>query len=201
MTAKTLFQKMVAGGSRKGLWAVWLLPVLLLSGCFKSDTPLIGFFDSVAPIPEGQYMYVNTDKTTNSVIITHDCNTTKMITIKADGTAKINTLFMVAIDKGYYIVMDADNDYTLIHVNPKNFIEFDGTKLADKLLAVAQSAGKDISDYGVVRVTGDDTHTCWFDDLDGMKRAMAALANSGTEMSNGTFLVNGLVIAHIYERQ
>jgi hypothetical protein len=180
--------------------AVSLLSVLLC-GCFKSDTPLISFFDSVAPIPEGQYTYVNTDKTTNSVIITHDCNATKMITIKADGSAKINTLLMVELDKGYYIVMDADKDYTLIRVNAKNFIEFDGSKLGDKLLAVAQSAGKNISDYGVVRVTGDKSHTCWFNDLDGMKRAMATLANSGTEMPNGTFLVNGLEIAHIYERQ
>ena len=181
--------------------AVLLLLVLALSGCFKSDTPLISFFDSVAPIPEGQYTYINDDKTTNSVVITHDCNATKMITIKADGSAKINTLLMAAIDKGYYIVMDANNEYTLIRVNPKNFIEFDGAKLGDKLLEVARSAGKNVSDYGVVRVTGDTSHTCWFDDIDSMKRAMVALASSGTEGSDGTFYVNGLVIAHIYHRQ
>ena len=180
---------------------VLLLLVLPLSGCFKSDTPLISFFDSVAPIPEGRYTYINDDKTTNSVILTHDCNATKLITIKADGSVKISTLLMAKLDKGYYIVMDPDNDYTLIRVNPNNFIEFDGSQLGDKLLAVAQSAGKNISDYGVVRVTGDTSHTCWFNDIDSMKGAMAALANSGTEMSNGTFLVNGLVIAHVYERQ
>jgi len=163
--------------------------------------PLISFFDSVTPIPEGRYTYLNDDKTTNSVIITHDWNYTKLITIKDDGSAKIDKFLMEKVDKDYYIVMDAKNESTLIHVNANNFIEFDGTKLGDKLLDVARSAGKDISDYGVVRVTGDNLHTCWFNDIDGMKRAMAALANSGTEMSNGTFLVNGLVIAHIYKRQ
>lgn len=178
-----------------------LLTMLALSGCFKSDKPLISSFDSVAPIPEGHYISVNADKTTNSVIITHDWNTTKFITTKADGSVKITNLRMAKVDKGYYIVMDPDNEYTLIRVNPKNVIEFDGTKLGDKLLDVARAAGKDISDYGVVRVTGDSSHTCWFDDIDDMKRAMVALANSGTEMSNGTFLVNGLVIANIYERQ
>lgn len=183
------------------LAALLLLSVLALSGCFKSDTPLISVFDSVTPIPEGQYTYVNTDKTTNSVVITHDCNVTKMITIKADGSAKIDNFLMEKLDKGYYIVMDANNEYTLIRVNPKNFIEFDGSMLGDKLLAVAQSADKNVSDYGVVRVTGDTSHTCWFNDIDSMKGAMAALANSGTEMSNGTFLVNGLVIARIYNRQ
>ena len=183
------------------LLAVLSLSFLAMTGCFKSDTPLISFFDSVSPIPEGQYRYVNADKTTNSVILTHDCNATKMITVLPDGTAKINTLLMVELDKGYYIVMDADKDYTLIRVNPKNFIEFDGSKLGDKLLEVARAAGKDISDYGVVRVTGDTSKTCWFNDLDGMKRAMAALASSGTELPSGTFLVNGLEIAHIYERQ
>jgi hypothetical protein len=180
---------------------VSLLLLLPLSGCFKSDTPLISVFDSVAPIPEGQYTYVNDNKTTNSVIITHDCNATKLITIKADGSVKISTMLMVELDKGYYIVMDPDHNYTLIRVNPNNFIEFDGSKLGDKLLAVAQSAGKNISDYGIVRVTGDDSHTCWFDDLDGMKRAFAALANSGTTMSDGTFYVTGLVIAHVYHPQ
>src|SRR5579871_6759949 len=91
-----------------GRAATALLLLLLLCGCFKSDTPLISFFDSVAPIPEGQYATVNADKTTNSVVITHDCNATKLITIKADGSVKISTLLMSKIDKGYYIVMDPD---------------------------------------------------------------------------------------------
>lgn len=178
-----------------------LLAVLPLSGCFKSDTPLITVFDSVTPIPEGRYTYVDTDKSTNSVIITHDGTVTKMTSIKADGSAKIDKFLMQEIDKGYYILMDANNNYTLIRVNPKNVIEFNGSILGDKLLAVARSAGKNISDYGVVRVTGDQSHTCWFDDLDSLKGAMAALQNSGTELSNGTFLVNGLEIARIYNRQ
>jgi len=183
------------------LLAVLSLSFLAMTGCFKSDTPLIGFFDSKAPIPEGQYYYENADHTTNSVILTHDCNATKMIIVNPDGTAKINTLLMVPIDKGYYIVMDADKDYTLIRVNPNNFIEFDGSKLGDKLIEIAQANGKDVSDYGVVRVTGDNSKTCWFNDLDGMKRAFVALASSGTELPSGTFLVNGLVIEHTYWRR
>ncbi len=190
-----------SGNRFNKLLAVLSLSFLAMTGCFKSDAPLISFFDSVAPIPEGQYRYVNADKTTNSVIITHDCNATKMITVLPDGSAKINTLLMVELGKSYYIVMDADKDYTLIRVNAKNFMEFDGSKLGDKLLEVAQAAGKDVSDYGIVRVTGDTSKTCWFNDLDGMKRAFAALMNSGTQLSDGTFYVTGLVIAHTYERQ
>jgi hypothetical protein len=184
-----------------GLLMVLLLSVLPLAGCFKSDKPLITIFDSVTPIPEGSYTYVDTNKVTHSIIITHDWNTTKVISVGADGSPKLERFLMVKLDKGYYIAMDAENDYTLIHVNSKNFIVFDATKLGDKLVALAQSEGKNISDYGVVRVTGESFHICWFDDLDGLKRAMAALGNSGTKMPNGDFLVNGLVIGRIFERQ
>jgi hypothetical protein len=60
---------------------------------------------------------------------------------------------------------------------------------------------KSICDYGVVRVTGDKSHLCLFDDIDSIKGAMAALANSGTQLPNGTFLVDGLEIGNIYKRQ
>ena len=56
----------------KGLLGVLLLAVLPLAPCFKSDNPLITVFDSVTPIPEGRYTYVDTDKSTKSVIVTHD---------------------------------------------------------------------------------------------------------------------------------
>ena len=185
----------------KGLLAVLLLSVLPLSGCFKSDTPLISVFDSVTPVPEGRYTYVDTDKSTKSVIITHDGTVTKMISIKDDGSAKIDRLLMQELDKGYYIVMDATNDYSLIKVNPQSIIYFNASILCDKLLGVARSVGKSISEYGVVRVTGDKSHLCFFDDIDSIKGAFAALADSGTQLSNGTFLVNGLEIGGIYKRQ
>jgi hypothetical protein len=197
----TRIRKIVTGGSLKGLLAVLLLSVLPLSGCFKSDTPLISVFDSVTPVPEGRYTFVDTDKSTKSVIITHDGTVTKQISIKDDGSVKITRFLMQELDKGYYIVMDADNEYSLIRVNPKSIIYFNGLVLCDNLLGVARSVGKSISEYGVVRVTGDKTHTCWFDDVDSIKGAMAALANSGTQLSNGTFLVNGLEIGIIYNRQ
>ena len=61
----------------RGLLAGLLLSVLPLTGCFKSDTPLISVFDSVTPVPEGRYTYVDTDKSTKSVMITHDGTVTK----------------------------------------------------------------------------------------------------------------------------
>lgn len=182
----------------KGLLAVLLLSVLPLSGCFKSETPLITVFDSVTPVPEGRYTYVDTDKSTQSVIITHDGTVTKMISIRDDGSAKIDRLLMQELDKGYYIVMDPSNDYALIKVNLKSIVYFDGSKYCNKLLGVARSAGKSISEYGVVRVDGGQ---CIFDDIDSIKGAFAALANSGSKMSDGTFLVDGLVIGRIYKRQ
>ena len=185
----------------KGLLTVLLLPVLPLSGCFKSNTPLITVFDSVTPVPEGRYTYVDTDKSTKSVIITHDGTVTKMISTKSDGSVKVDRLLMQELDRGYYIVMDAENDYSLIRVNPQSVIYFNGSILCDKLLDVARSEGKNISEYGVVRVTGDKFHLCLFGDIDSIKGALAALANSGTKLSNGTFLVNGLEIGNIYKRQ
>ena len=182
----------------KGLLAVLLLSVLPLTGCFKSDTPLISVFDSVAPVPEGRYTYVDTDKSTKSVMITHDGTVTKQIWIKDDGSAHIERLLMQELDKGYYIVMDPSNDYALIKVNPQSIVYFDASKYCNKLLDVARSAGKSISEYGVVRVDGSK---CEFNDLDSIKGAFAALANSGTQLSNGTFLVNGLEIGRVYHRQ
>ncbi|MGA7181687.1 MAG: hypothetical protein WBX11_19175 [Thiobacillaceae bacterium] len=182
----------------RGLLAVLLLSVLSLSGCFKSDSPLISVFGSVTPIPEGRYTYVDTDKSTKSVIITHDGSVTKMISIKDDGSVHIDQLLMQELDNGYYIVMDSSNDYALIKVNPKTIVYFDASKYCNKLLDVARSAGKSISEYGVVRVDGSK---CEFNDIDSIKGAFAALANSGTKLSNGTFLVDGLVIGGIYHRQ
>lgn len=95
------------GRTDKRSLAVLLLSVLPLSGCFKSATPLISVFDSVAPVPEGRYTYVDTNKATKSVIIAHDGGATKMITTKDDGSVKIDRLLMEELDKGCYIVMDA----------------------------------------------------------------------------------------------
>jgi hypothetical protein len=163
---------------------------LAVSGCFKSDFPLFTVFSSVTPIVEGRYTYVDTDKVTKSVIITHDGTATKMTTIKTDGSAQIQNLLIADLGAQFYLVMDAGNNYALIHVHDRTVLEFDESKYCDDLLNWARSDGKNVSYYGVTQVTGDDTHTCKFTSFDDIARAMAALANN-----------DKIVVIRIYQRQ
>src|SRR4051812_8302730 len=79
-----------------------LLFTFALSGCFKSDAPLITVFDSEAPIPEGTYTYKDIDGKQKTAVITTELTVTKMITIDADGNPKLAYLLMRDIGNDYY---------------------------------------------------------------------------------------------------
>lgn len=185
----------------RGLLAVLLLSMLPLSGCFKSAMPLITMIDSVAPIPNGRYAYVDDNKATKYVTIAHDGTATKRTMTDADGSVNVDWFLMQKLDRSYYVVMDAKNNYALISVNSNSFTLFKASALCEKLLGVARSAGKSISEYGVIQVDGDTSQTCWFDDIYNVKVAFVALLNSGTRLSNGDFLVDGIEIGPVFKRQ
>jgi hypothetical protein len=166
---------------------------LFLAGCFKSDYPLLNIFNSSTPIGDGRYVLSDLDKDGKPVppkeyVVTHDLTTTKMISTKDDGSIQVANLLIHELGDNFYIVMDASNDYSLIHVNPKAILEFDESKNCDDLIDLAKSEGKDISAYGVASVDGDSSHTCKFTSLDGLETAFGALANA-----------NKIVINHIYK--
>ncbi len=174
-------------------FAFALAAPLLFAGCFKSDFPLLTIFNSTTPIADGHYASADLGadgkpEPVKHYAITHDFTTTKMISTKDDGSIQVANLLIHELGDGFYIVMDASNDYSLIHVNPKAVLEFDEQKFCDDLISVAQSEGKDISAYGVSSVTGDQSHTCKFTDLDGLQSAFVALINA-----------NKIVINHIYK--
>jgi phage I-like protein len=104
------------------------------------------------------------------------------------------------LGEGFFLVMDPDNNYSLIHVNPKAILQFDESTYCDNLLSLARSVGKSIAEYGVVKVLGEKPHVCKFNDLGSIERAMAALASSRTDTSNGDTVFNLLVISRIYRR-
>jgi len=151
---------------------------LALCACFKSDFALITIFDSVTPISEGRYTYVDTDKATKSVIITHDGTVTKMTTIKDDGSAQIQKLLIRELGQDFFIVMDGENDYGLVQVHDGTVLEFDGSSYCDDLLNLARSERTNISEYGVIQVIGENSHACKFASFAGVARAMVALANN-----------------------
>jgi hypothetical protein len=163
---------------------------LALCACFKSDFALITIFDSVTPIAEGRYTYVDTDKAAKSVIITHDGTVTKMTKVKDDGSAQIQNLLIHYLGEDFFVVMDAENDYALVQVHDRTVLEFDESSYCDDLLNLARSNRKNISEYGVVQVIGENSHTCKFDSFNGVARAMAALASD-----------QKIVAIRIYQRQ
>jgi hypothetical protein len=148
---------------------------LALSGCFKSDYPLLNAFNSQTPVAEGSYSYIDTDKKRKTAIVTHDGAATKFITTKDDGSALIQTLLMRPIGEGYYVVMDDQNDYGLIDIRDGEVIEYTHANYCNDIAEIAQMERSAPSDYGVAVISGSDTKTCTFTSVDGLVEAMETL--------------------------
>ena len=157
-----------------------VLFALALSGCFKSDYPLITVFDSVAPIPEGTYTYVDIDKKTKRTVITNSLNVTKMITFDDKGNPIIHNLLMRAVGDGDYIVMDGENDYTLISIKNGAVYESDARDYCDDLQELVELGGESLSDYDAQAIGADSSSICKFASFDGLARAFQALDPDGS---------------------
>jgi len=93
------------------------------------------------------------------------------------------------------------NTHSLIRVLPNAILQFDESTYCDNLLSVARSAGKSISEYGVVEVIGEKPHVCKFNDRASVEGAMAALANHNVKLPDGGTGADLLVLERIYKRQ
>ena len=92
-----------------------VLAATLATGCFKSDKPLIGIFESTTPISPGIYTYEQDGKTM-SALISIDWPATVRATVNPDGSSKVDRFYMRKLFNNYYVVMDAQNNYGLIWV-------------------------------------------------------------------------------------
>ena len=99
--------------------ALLLFAATLVTGCFKSDKPLIGIFESTTPIAPGIYTYTQDGKTM-SALISIDWPATVRATVNEDGSSKVDRFYMRKLYDNYYIVMDAQNNYGLIWVQNKS---------------------------------------------------------------------------------
>jgi hypothetical protein len=151
-----------------------------LSGCFKSDAPLITVFDSVAPIPEGTYTYLGTDQKEEKAVITRELTVTKLITYNGDGNPVLQTLLMRAVGEGYYVVMDAQQDYSLIQIKDGAVLEYDESRYCDDLRDAAEEEGGSLSDYDAEANGADESSICTFSSFDGLVRAFQTLDNHGS---------------------
>jgi len=95
--------------------ALLLFATTMVTGCFKSDKPLIDIFESTTPIAPGIYTYTQDGKTM-SALISIDWPATVRATVNEDGSSKVDRFYMRKLYDNYYIVMDAQNNYGLIWV-------------------------------------------------------------------------------------
>ena len=167
-----------------------VLCALGLTGCFKSDGPLINVFNSVAAIPEGTYAYVDTDKKAKRVVITNNLTVTKMITFDDKGSPNIQNLLMRDAGDGYYIVMDGKYNYGLISVENGKITEYSESDYCDDLQEAIELEGDTLSSYDARSNDADSSSVCTFSTYDGMVRAFQTLDNHGS-----------LGIEHVYYRE
>ena len=160
--------------------AVALFCALALSGCFKSDYPLITVFNSVAPIPEGTYTYKDIDGKQKTAVITRELTVTKMITIDGNGNPKLAYLLMRDVGDNYYVVQDAENDYALIQIKDGVIVEYDERNYCDDLEEASELEGTSLSDYGAESNGSDSNSVCKFTSFDGLVEAFQALDDLGS---------------------
>jgi hypothetical protein len=160
--------------------AAALFCALALSGCFKSDYPLITVFDSVAPIPEGTYTYQDNDGKQKTAVITTELTVTKMITVDANGNPKLAYLLMRDVGDNYYVVQDAQNNYALIHIDDGVIEEYNEEDYCDDLKEDSALEGRSFSDYGAESNNSDRTSICKFTSFDGLVDAFQTLDDLGS---------------------
>lgn len=158
-----------------------LLCALALSGCFKSDNPLISVFDSVAPIPEGTYSYKDSGGKEKSVVITRELTVTKMIDVDDKGAPKLSYLLMRDVGDGWYIVQDGRNAYGLIQLKNDVVIEYDEARYCRDLKEALEEEQRRLSDVGATSPnSGDNSGVCTFSSFDGLLAAFQVLENHGS---------------------
>ena len=158
--------------------AVALVCALALSGCFKSDYPLITVFDSVAPIPEGTYTYQDNDGKQKTAVITTELTVTKMITVDANGNPKLSYLLIRDVGDDTYVVQDGENNYALIQINDGVIEEYDEQDYCDDLKEDSAIEGMSLSDYGANNAEG--TSICKFTSFEGLVQAFQTLDDLGS---------------------
>jgi hypothetical protein len=157
-----------------------LLCALALSGCFKSDNPLITVFNSVAPIPEGTYSYRDTGGKEKSVVITRELTVTKMINADDNGALKLSYFLMRDVGDGWYVVQDGRNAYGLIQLKNDVVIEYDEARYCRDLKEALEEEQRPLSDVGATSPTsGDNSGICTFASFDDLLAAFQVLENHG----------------------
>jgi len=157
-----------------------LLCALALSGCFKSDYPLITVLNSVAPIPEGTYSYKESGGKEKFIVITRELTVTKMISVDDNGVPKLSYFLIRDVGDGWYIVQDGRNAYGLIQLTNDVVIEYDETKYCGDLKEALEEEQRPLSDVGATSpATGDNSGICTFSSFDDLLAAFQVLENHG----------------------
>jgi hypothetical protein len=162
---------------RHGVWVV----AAVLSGCLASEEPLIGDADSVTPLADGTYAYVN-DGSERTAIVSHSGGVTRIIPV--DEASEGSELRMAKIRRGYYVVMsheDEDDEYwyTLMRVERRRatFYKIDGNCRRLRELWVVD--GKTAAEAGIAAIQGGAFETCRFTRYEDLARAFQDLLADG----------------------
>lgn len=148
--------------------------LLMLTGCFQSEQPLISVLESQAPVPQGIYTYTE-DGATKQVAVSVDWPATILTTTKSDGSLEVDRFYMRVIrDGGYYVVMDKSSNYALIRVGDGQVDLYKTGDDCDQLQDLGEVPEETEYEYDV-EITGDTGSTCKFKDFDNLARAYNAL--------------------------
>jgi hypothetical protein len=151
--------------------ACLVLASVALSGCFKSDAPLIALLDSQAPVSSGIYTYTE-DGATKQAAVSIDWPATVVTTTKTDGSLEVDRYYMRAInDDGYYVVMDARSNYGLIRVEDGQVELYDGGDNCDRLQDLAEAPPEETEFTYDVDISGENPSDCTFKDFTNLAQA------------------------------
>ena len=158
---------------------VWIL-VALVSGCLASEEPLIGDADSVAPLADGTYVYVESGSE-REVVVSHSGGVTRIV--GGDEASEEPELRMAKIQRGYYVVMsqegDDENLYTLMRVERRRVTFYKTENNCRRLRELWLVGGKTRATVGIAAIEEGAIPTCVFRRYEDLARAFEDLLADG----------------------
>jgi hypothetical protein len=153
----------------------------VLSGCLASEEPLIGDADSVAPLADGTYIYLD-GVSEREVLVSHYGGVTRIVSL--DDASDASELRMAKIRRGYYVAMSQEDDdeylYTLMRVERRRFTLYKTEYNCDRLQELWLVGGKTPADVGIAAIEGGAITTCVFRSHDDLARAFRDLLADGS---------------------
>ncbi|MFZ1991927.1 MAG: hypothetical protein WAW96_19400 [Alphaproteobacteria bacterium] len=175
---------------RISLGALLALCVVILSGCFASEEPLIDESTSATPLKPGNYIATEVKREENEaptkVKVTTEGNVTVFTSLdQADKDAAPTRVLLRKVRGNYYAMLETKSDdksyvYMLVQIDGSSMKTYDFASACKTLEGVAAEKKADIASYGVSRVEkGNNIDTCYFMRFKDLAKGFRAVLDAG----------------------